>query len=65
VNDETEFLVFVTPEIEQTNALRPAADLTPLALDPDEIRRLLSPPGVPDDVQYFPASPIPRRGTLR
>lgn len=65
VNDETEFIVFVTPEIGQSNVSRPAADLTPLALDPDEIRRLLSPAGVPDDVQYFPTSPIPRRGTLR
>lgn len=65
-DDLRELIVLIAAESADTDlpVSRPV-ELIPTEIEPDELRRLLSPAGVPDDVQYFPASPIPRKGTLR
>lgn len=60
-----EMIVLITVESMDQPSTPRSVQLIPAEIEPDELRRLISPPGVPDDVQYFPASPIPRKGTLR
>lgn len=64
-DDQSEIVAFITIE-NLSEPLPPRmVELIPTEIGPDELRQLLTPLGVPDDVHYFPASPIPRKGTLR
>jgi hypothetical protein len=65
LDDARETIVLITVESMDHPPTPRSVQLIPAEIEPDELRRLILPPGVPDDVQYFPASPIPRKGTLR
>lgn len=61
----TELCVFITPELVAQPG--PPARLAPLPTD-DEAghpQKIIVPASFPDDLQYFPPTPIPRKGTLR
>jgi hypothetical protein len=64
-HDLREFIVLVRAELQEPPDAPPAVVPIPTELDPDLLRRVLIPAGDPDDLHFFPPTPIPRRGVLR
>ncbi|HTI52545.1 MAG TPA: hypothetical protein VL475_16390 [Planctomycetaceae bacterium] len=62
-----ELVVLITAELMSAPRTLPVLQPIPAEadLDADEIRSGILPSFVPDDLRYFPASPVPRKGTLR
>jgi hypothetical protein len=66
---ERELVVLITAELMNARRTLPALQPIPAGTDndtdTDAVKNGVLPSFVPDDLQYFPATPVPRKGTLR
>lgn len=62
--ESTEFIVLVTPELVDLPNVQ-ALEPVPVEEEIEVLRKALVPNKLAEDIQYFPATPIPRKGTLK